>query len=929
LLGFIARQRDLRELVDANTEAAKQLNIDDKLAHHEGRFATIELATTDLPEIASKRLLRARNDTAARKVDGEFERLVGGNEELRRIHLGDRHTKEHFRKVYPFSPVLVDTLVAASSMLQRDRTALKAMQQLLHEQRDSLEIGQLIPVGDLYDVICKGNDAVTGSMRETFERARNFYEQKLVPLMEQEHGIEREAVEALPWNDARRQKWRVDDRILKTLVLASLVQGVAALRALTPGTVALLNHGTIKTNIPGQEFRKVLTKLQGWGAKVPEIRIQGSPENPSISLLLHGIDLERVLDSGRSHDNLGNRVRAIRSLVAAELGIAADGGTSEVHFDHEWRGTRRHVNVVFANVANLALSALANDDEAWKFVIDYPIDEDGAGQDRDRAKIDEFRATRGSSHTILWLPAFLNHKGREDLGRFVVLEELLKSEQRFASATAHLSAEDRIQARTLMEGQRDTLRVGVVGYLRAAFGLSKEESGTRGLWEEPDAERTFVSLDQSLQLRPPAHGNLAQGLRSLVEQALVHQFPKAPNWDKPFTLAQVRRVLEIARRAASDQARRAPLDTDAQKLMRAIAVPLGLGEVGSAFVLSMNWHAELERKRRDARVERPTVLHLHEWMEEGGARGLPKSIKDLVAIVYADLDEREFRRLGAPIDGPDIDQLQDGDELVKLDLPSQEAWTKARSRAHEVFGVDGALYLNGANVASLAKNIEKTVGLHSVAAQQLHRLLEHFTPADLRETSHRLADARATLRLIEALEGAAPKVVVEKLAAFVFADPVTAAAVGASLKQAQSVANALERSNSQILFDGVEAKLDDPRAGAEARRILDEARRVICEHQYVTKLEDPLRRLTEEATVLVVARASSATAAPSGSATSVGAAVTPPAPAVAGEVEIDRGEAVVARATELDRLVEQLRRQLGEGTTKITISWRSTRRSKS
>ena len=46
-----------------------------------------------------------------------------------------------FRKVYPFSPALVQTLIAVSSVLQRERTALKVMMQLLVDQRDDLELG--------------------------------------------------------------------------------------------------------------------------------------------------------------------------------------------------------------------------------------------------------------------------------------------------------------------------------------------------------------------------------------------------------------------------------------------------------------------------------------------------------------------------------------------------------------------------------------------------------------------------------------------------------------------------------------------------------------------------------------------------------------------------------------------------------------------
>jgi hypothetical protein len=49
--------------------------------------------------------------------------------------------REMFRKVYPFSPALVQTLIAVSAALQRERTALKLMLQLLVDRRADLELG--------------------------------------------------------------------------------------------------------------------------------------------------------------------------------------------------------------------------------------------------------------------------------------------------------------------------------------------------------------------------------------------------------------------------------------------------------------------------------------------------------------------------------------------------------------------------------------------------------------------------------------------------------------------------------------------------------------------------------------------------------------------------------------------------------------------
>ena len=48
------------------------------------------------------------------------------------------------------------TLVAASSALQRERTALRVMLQLLVDRRNELTVGDLVSVGELFDVLSQG-----------------------------------------------------------------------------------------------------------------------------------------------------------------------------------------------------------------------------------------------------------------------------------------------------------------------------------------------------------------------------------------------------------------------------------------------------------------------------------------------------------------------------------------------------------------------------------------------------------------------------------------------------------------------------------------------------------------------------------------------------------------------------------------------------
>ena len=91
--------------------------------------------------------------------------------------------------MYPFSPALVQTLVAVSSAFQRERTALKIMLQLLVDKRDTLQVGDLMPLGDLWDVVAHGDEAFTDVMRVNFENAKRLYHNKLRPMLEEQHEV--------------------------------------------------------------------------------------------------------------------------------------------------------------------------------------------------------------------------------------------------------------------------------------------------------------------------------------------------------------------------------------------------------------------------------------------------------------------------------------------------------------------------------------------------------------------------------------------------------------------------------------------------------------------------------------------------------------------------------------------------------------------
>ena len=90
-----------------------------------------------------------------------------------------------FRLTYPFSPALVSTLRHLSAVMQRDRTALEVMQQMLVDRRDTMTIDEVIPVGDVYDYVVAERDGSVLDPRRAalFRAADSLYSEKLRPAL--------------------------------------------------------------------------------------------------------------------------------------------------------------------------------------------------------------------------------------------------------------------------------------------------------------------------------------------------------------------------------------------------------------------------------------------------------------------------------------------------------------------------------------------------------------------------------------------------------------------------------------------------------------------------------------------------------------------------------------------------------------------------
>lgn len=813
LVSFIARQRDLRELIGQHIPGAERLAFADVLNHHNERFGLIKLEDRNLPSIAQKRILLPKSADAKAQMDAEFNRTQTIREEVMSTLLTREANRDDFRKLYPFSPALVDTLVAVSFLLQRERTALKVMAMLLSEQKETLQLGQIVPVGDLFDQVSHGNQAFSEDMKVHFDNAHRLYQQHLKPLLEKDHGISFEEAKLLAWGDPKRAALRNDDRLIKTLLLAALVPDVEALKNMTPQRLAALNHGTIATPIPGQEAATVINKFKRWAAAAGQIKIREGAGQTTLAVQLSSVDTEQILAKAEGVDNRGNRITKLKELIFKALGQENE---EQLFYTHEfkWRGTPRRADIIFANIRDLPTDSLQSKGDGWKVVIDYPFDSPDHTIRDDIAKIENFLSEEEPTRTICWLPSFFNHETLEALGTFVRLEQILKENQ-FPSYVQHLTETDREIARSQLETQRDQLKGQIIARIEMAYGIRGDGEDYLDQSNTLEPAEHFRGLDPGVTLQPPAAANLEQGLQGLLDQALRQQFPAHPHFDERVSLTRgaVAKVLETVRQAAQSSEPSVLVDTTQRKQMSQIANPLKLGEMGEQrFQLGLHWKNHFNRQIAQASGDL-SVGKLRRWVDVPEPMGLPEILQDLVILAYAEQTNRIFKHHGGPANA-DLGTLENDMTLEEVSLPPESDWQTASERAKAIFGIPASPLLNAANVNSVSEAIREKVKEWALPVHSLIGQLEDLQAGRFQGGEcTRLETSREALSLLRVLETAVGNNLISKLATFNL--QTKPAALGVALSSASKLDQAMEMADWEI-FDGIAGLSDERKEAADA-----------------------------------------------------------------------------------------------------------------
>jgi hypothetical protein len=821
LISFIARQMDLRRwFADSGASGAEQDALDRAFRHQEGRFGVIALGDDNLPFVANRRLLLPKDDQARATLESAFgsidRRPAVWDVLLDGVNTDERHRgsdEQAFRLTYPFSPALVSTLRSLASVMQRERTALKVMQQMLVDRRDTLTIDEIIPVGDSFDLVVQGQtgQALDAEAAALFRSANKLYTDKLRPLLLSIHGIDERVVREEP--EKVPAGYRTDDRLAKTLLLSAVAPKVPALMALSAARLASLNHGSIVSPLPGGEAAVVLSKVRTWARDVPEIHLDGDDRNPTIRVQLSDVDYESIVERAKSEDNEGRRRELLKDLVSDSLGVTLTAQDLQGAYPHQviWRGSRRRVDVLFGNVRDR--SWLSDDHfqaspDTWRVVIDHPFDDPGHSVAEDLQRLDEMVARGVQTRTIVWLPRFLSEDKIRELRRLVILNWLLAdgSPERWQGHADHLNETERALARSILESQRNTLRRSLEEAVQQAYGAASPRPGV--LLEDAAHERTLFSFERLFSPANPVGATLGQAFENLLGQAFQAVYPAHPHFEPGDVEVKVRDLKIVAAyvaRSVTDSEKRVELQADAA-VVRRIAGPLGVGKATEMhFLLGddrfVPWGQEIERAlgRRFQEQGTPadgpvTIGELRRWIRDvTPAHGLRDEVADLVIIAWAALRQRAWFQHGtAQATVPDPGSLAPSMELRTQELPSPDDWEAARTIAGAMFGITGAAYLTAPAVADFVGQVTAQARDLAQTAPDLVTALERVYQGLGIEDGDRLRTARATAALVQRLRHLTGVKLVQAVASPDLG-PATATAAGKSLSSAAAVTDAVSR----------------------------------------------------------------------------------------------------------------------------------------
>ena len=406
---IVSKQRNIQETIP---DDSSQQRVFEAIDHHKDRFPeTTDLADTELIPIVQERVLRVRQgmeDLLKRAVD---ETINGLDVDVRNTLLQD-FTLADFRRVYPFHPALIRTLIDITARLSRDRAAIRLLYELLIERNADLKIGSLISFASLFDVVFLPQGLTGSSNNQELDAVRQTYYDRLLPLIDELY------LEEI----AKVEKARL---IIKTILLCGLTKTLR--NDITVERILHLNYQDLHGRTDLGSYTSIAQILSDLDNRSELVRFNPKPSNPALGVvsisLASGVQLADVLK--KVQVNWRQRLEAFNTLMKTLVNRPIQN--SEIpNYECSWRGTKRRGKVRFVNIAELTLDQMTIP-QGMEFMlfIDIPFDADNNHpRDEDLKVIERARAKLQPGPVGFWLPVEFSQDDIRDLEEYAKLLEL-------------------------------------------------------------------------------------------------------------------------------------------------------------------------------------------------------------------------------------------------------------------------------------------------------------------------------------------------------------------------------------------------------------------------------------------------------------------------------------------------------------------------
>lgn len=816
---FVARQRNLKEFFP---DLVDESQIHEHIDHHAKRFEETRLQDVELRHIVKGRVLRPR-DAAA--VTGAVEGLAQQHAKVLPALLAGADL-EYLRDVYPFHPALIEMLVDVTALMQRERSALRLLYELLVLHYPDLPLGEFLPVGSAFAAIFPASGVEASKKVELMQDIHHQYYARLAPSMK---AMVKD--EDTNFDEDRR---RALDQLVKTVLLAEvsprLKQG-----GLTVERLVQLNSADVDGETFRGRIRVAETDLGALSQRVPDLQVAGQGKTAIVRYVLGKVSLGEILNRARSKvDRENERFRVFWAALKRALGIDGlkgfeEGGANEGDWDLAWRRTRRRGRIKLGNVREMSNEDFEPPDGTFKVLIDYPWDGPGHTVDEDRHRANNVRKSKGTRYTVCWLPRHLTPAELGVLTELAAVRYLL-SEAGQEDLLETLGPQDRSKVLEQARIRESTFAGQLVTLLDEVYVRHGE----------------FLALISDVDSSRPRE-TLAENLAHIAAVLMDRRYPQHPHFQAEPRKGDLEKLLEWMVQAGEANVS-VSYDDGTGKVLRNLGQPLelvNLGQTKASLRLDSRYIKDvLQRADRDSVAWAPIAEHLRDTY------GLQPAVVDLFLCFLCQRDHRALKEPeGEPIEVhigmPQAVRVR----LQRGTLVGAAEWHRLRDLGSQLFGLDrppSHRSLQGQD--RFAARLKEAGRARRVVLQGLHELLVKELGVEGGERLRELATANERLAPVAHTTTDSFRVLTELLAAWPddASDPLRAL-----VHQAEAIRDALGKL-SESARRNLQAGASHPAVGAEARAHLDALDRLLAAGQAERPItREWIERWNKEAQALI------------------------------------------------------------------------------